>query len=74
MPNEPFDDKFLFDECNVWCKNRQDVIDLIQEGIDMLQKMDVHLMTTSDWNTVQYAFDDMSEWFLEVGEEQEHEN
>lgn len=70
----PYDDKFLFDEHNAWCKNRQDVIDLIQEGIDTLQKLlDVHLMTTSDWNTVQYAFDDMAEWFLEVGEERTDE-
>lgn len=60
----------MFSDMCVYVQRKEDVIKIIQEGIDAIINSNAHMFTTADIREIQYAFDDMADWYME---EQEHE-
>lgn len=60
----------MFSDMCVYIQSKEDVIEIIQEGIDAIVNSNAHMLTTVDAREIQCAFDDMAEWYME-GEEHE---
>ena len=54
----------------VYVESKEDIINIIQEGIEAIVNSNAHMLTTADEREIQCAFNDMAEWYME---EQEHE-
>ena len=59
----------MFSNMCVYVQSKEDIINIIQEGIDAIIGSNAHMMTTYDKGEIQYAFDKMADWY----KEQEHE-
>ena len=52
----------------VYVQSKQDIIEIMQEGIDAIIGSDAHMLTTADKGEIYAAFSHMSDWYLN-GEE-----
>lgn len=49
----------------VYVGSKEDIINIIQEGIDAIIGSNAHMLTTYDEGEIRYAFNQMADWYRE---------
>lgn len=58
----------MFSSMCVYVQSKEDVIEIIQEGIDAIINSGAHMLTSDDESEIQYAFNEMADWYREEKE------
>ena len=53
----------MFSNMCVYVRSKEDIINIIQEGIDAIIGSNAHMMTSYDEGEIQYAFNQMANWY-----------